>query len=165
MICKGYNEHIINLLANQQILWKCTLLDGTEVLSDFDMPNYKDPWTRLRQYCYNNNAKISKVAVIVPGNPEQEVYSDPTGLDNILIIRGISKDINEVEETTYSFMTFGQLKEDNLIYVTRFYWPECKFGTYSEIRQLTPENEELLYRQRNTCGDNCSCQTEKNKAI
>jgi hypothetical protein len=163
MICKGYNEHIIGLLARQQILWKCTLDDGTEVLSDFDVPDKKDPWTRLRQYCYNNSKKITTVSVIIPGNPEQEVYSNPTGLDNILIIRGISKDINEVEETTYSFMTFGQLKEDNLIYVTRFYWPECRFGTPSEIRQLTPENEELLYRQRKTCGDDCSCQTKKRR--
>lgn len=161
MICRGYNQHIINLLSRQQILWKCTLSDGTEVLSDFDVPEMKDPWTRLRIYCYNNNLSIIKVEVMIPGDSPREVYSDENGLDNILIIRGISKDINDVEETTYSFMTFGQLKDDNTIEVTRFYWPECKFGTYSEIRQLTPENEELLFRQRKNCGDDCSCQTKR----
>ena len=158
MICTGYNERITGLLMSQQILWKCIFDDGTEGWSDFDLPDTKDPWTRVRQYCNNNNKDIVEVKVIVPGNPEQTVFKDLDGLDNILIVRGMAKDINDDSETVFGFMTFGQLKEDGKIYTSRFYWPECAFGTYEEIRELTKENESLLYRRKKICDENCTCQ-------
>ena len=158
MICTGYNERITGLLMSQQILWKCIFDDGTEGWSDFDLPDAKDPWTRVRQYCNNNNKDIVEVKVIVPGNPEQTVFKDLDGLDNILIVRGMAKDISDDSETVFGFMTFGQLKEDCKIYTIRFYWPECAFGTYEENRELTKENEALLYRRKKICDENCTCQ-------
>lgn len=165
MICKGYNEHILDLLMKQQVLWKCILSNGEQVWSDFDVPGLKDPWTRLRHYCNNNNIDIVEVRAIVPGNPEQVVYTSDTYLDNILIIRGHAKDINDAGETVYSFMTFGKLEDDGKIHVIRFYWPECHFGTYVEIREVTPDNEELLYRKKKRCEEGCSCQTKNNKPM
>lgn len=161
MLCTGYNQHIIGLLMNQQVLWKCILDNGTQVFSDFDVPDQKDPWTRLRQYCNNNNVKIVEVRAMVPGNPEAIVYQDDNGLDNFMLIRGTAKDINDDGETSYSFMTFGKVEDDGKIHVRRYYWPECAFGTYEEIREITPENEGLIYRQRKQCGDNCECQSNE----
>jgi hypothetical protein len=158
MICTGYNEHITGLMMGQQVLWKCIFDDGTEGWSDFDLPDTKDPWTRVRQYCNNNNKDIVEVKVIVPGNPEHTVFKDPQGLDNILIVRGMAKDINDDSETVFGFITFGQLRDDNKIYTRRFYWPECSFGVYEEVRELTPENEDLLYKRKKICDENCTCQ-------
>lgn len=161
MICRGYNQHILDLLMKQQVLWKCILSNGEECWSDFDVLDQKDPWTRLRYYCYNNNIDIKEVYVIVPGNPIQKVYSSETYLDNIILIRGHAKDINDSGETVYSFMTFGKVEEDGKIHVKRFYWPECQFGTHEEIREITPENEQLLYKRKNRCKENCECQKEE----
>lgn len=161
MICTGYNGHITGLLMRQQILWKCILDDNTEVFSDFDIENQKDPWTRLRNYCYNNNKNIIEVKVVIPGNPEQTVFKDLNGLNNILIVRGTAKDINDSGETIFSFMTFGQLQDDGFIHVQKFYWPECSFAEHEEIRHVTPENENLLYRKRKRCEENCTCQSNE----
>ena len=161
MICRGFNSHIMHLLNMQQVLWKCILSDGTEAWSDFDIPDQKDPWSRLRTFCNNNLLDIIEVKAIIPGNPETTVFKDDNGLDNILIIRGTSKDLNSEGETSYSFMTFGQLKDDGKIHVRRFYWPECEFGTYVEVREITPENEALLYRRKIACGDSCTCQSKE----
>ena len=74
MICTGYNAHITGLLMQQQVLWKLILNDGTEIWSDFDVPDKKDPWVRARQYCNNNTKDIVEVKVIVPGQPEVQVF-------------------------------------------------------------------------------------------
>lgn len=161
MICRGYNAHITELLMNQQVLWKLILDDNTEIWSDFDLPDHKDPWTRAKQYCSNNKKDIVKVIIIPPGQPEIQVFQDDKGLDNIFLMRGTAKDINDTGESIYSFVTFGKLEEDGLIHVRRFYWPECAFGTSEEIRELTPENEKLLFKKRNRCGDSCQCQNDK----
>lgn len=161
MICTGYNKHITSLLMNQQILWKLILNDGTEIWSDFDLPNEKDPWTRAKQYCNNNGKQIVEVRVIVPGQSEVTVFNDVAGLNNILIVRGISKDINDSSETIYSFMTFGKLEEDGFIHTKKFYWPECAFAVNDEIRELTPENQKLLYTKIITCSESCKCQKDK----
>ena len=145
----------------QQILWKLILDDGTEIWSDFDLPEQKDPWTRARHYCNNNNKDIIEVKVIVPGQPEVMVFKDNDGLNNILIVRGMAKDINDSGETIYSFMTFGKLEEDGLIYVKKFYWPECAFAVNDEIRELTPENQKLLHTKINRCSESCKCQKDK----
>jgi hypothetical protein len=163
MICTKINDYIIGLLNQQSILWKCVLDSGVEVWSDFDLPDKKDPWTRLKHYCQNNNAKIIEVRVVVPGNPENVVYADENGLDGIYMVRGIAKDLQDPENTSFSFMTFGKLGDDGKIYVKRFYWPACEFGQYEEVREMTPENEELLYRKRKSCGDNCQCQSNEQK--
>lgn len=161
MICTGYNSHITGLLMQQQVLWKLILNDGTEIWSDFDIPNQKDPWTRARQYCNNNNKDIIEVKVIVPGQPEYQVFRNESGLDGLLIIRGTAKDVNDSGETIYSFVTFGKIEDDGLIHVRRFYWPECAFGTSEEIREITPENQNLIYYRINRCGEDCSCQSSK----
>ena len=163
MICTGYNEHITKLLMNQQILWKLILDNGTEIWSDFDIEGQKDPWTRARHYCNNNNKNIVEIKVIVPGNPEHTVFQDSNGLDNILIIRGMAKDINDTGETIFSFMSFGKLESDGLIHVKRFYWPECSFGISEEVREVTIENEKLLYKKTKRCSDNCKCQEKKQR--
>ena len=54
MICTEYNSHIYELLHKQDILWKCILSNGQIALSDFDLPDTKDPWTRLKIFCNNN---------------------------------------------------------------------------------------------------------------
>ena len=151
MICTGYNSHISNLLMQQKVLWKCVLDNGTEVFSDFDMPNQKDPWTRLKQYCNNNGRDIVAVYAIVPGQPEQLIHSDLNGMDNILLARGDAKNVDDLGSTVYSFISFGILEKGDKIYVRRFFWPECVLHMHSEIRELTPENQLLLYKKRKHC--------------
>jgi hypothetical protein len=161
MICTGYNPHIFKLLQNQEIIWKCKLNDGTVVWSDFDNPEYldRDPWTRLKIYCDNNNKFIVEVKVTCPGMPEIVVYNEPNGLDNIFITRGMSRDINDDDSIPFRFMCFGRLAEDNKIYVQKFYWPEFELAEYNEVRDLTVENDKLLYKKKKICGDNCKCQS------
>lgn len=145
MICTGYNAHITRLLMNQQILWKLKLKSGTEVWSDFDVEGLTDPWTRAKEHCNDSGDDIVSVSVIVPGQPELTVYSDENGLNNLLILRGTAKNITDTEETIYAFMTFGRLEDDGLVHVRKFFWPECSFLQSEEIRELTPENRNLLY--------------------
>jgi len=165
MICNAYNEHIRSLLLGQQVLWKCKLSDGSEAWSDFDLPDTKDPWTRLRHYCNNNNINIVEVYVIIPGQAPRLVFSNPEGLDGILLIRGTSKNIDDSGETVYSFMTFGIVEDDGLIHINRFYWPECIFGTNIETREITEENKKLLYYKQKRCKEDCSCQTKQHKRL
>lgn len=151
MICTGYNPHIISLIMAQQVLWKCVLDDGTSVYSDFDYPELKDPWTRLKHYCHNNRRNINEVYAIVPGQPEQLIFKDENGLDGLFLSRGHSENINFNDHTIHSFVVFGLVGNDNKIYVRRFYWPECQLGTHEEIREITPENQSLIYYKKDIC--------------
>lgn len=144
MICSGYNAHIIKLLMDQQILWKLKLKSGTDIWSDFDIENFDDPWTRAKEYCRINKENIITVEVIVPGQEPIEVFHDENGLDEIFISRGIAKNITDIDETAYTFMVFGQLK-NNKLYIKKFFWPECEFLATEEIRELTDENKNLIY--------------------
>ncbi len=161
MICTGYNQHITNLLNKQEILWKCILDDGTQVLSDFDIEDQKDPWTRLKMYCNNNNKQIVEVRVMCPGMPETTIYKDDNGLDKFFIIRGIFKDLTDDDSMVFKYMSFGKVEEDEKIHVARFYWPEFNLGPASEVRNITPDNLELLYNKKKFCGDNCTCQSNE----
>ena len=161
MICTGYNQHVLSLLDNQEILWKCILDDGTQVLSDFDVPDEKDPWTRLSIYCYNYNKNMVEVTALCPGMPETSIYKDEEGLDNFFITRGVTKDLNEDNGVVFRFMCFGKLNEEGSISVTKFYWPEFELKQSSEVRLMTPENNALMYKKRKTCGDSCKCQSKE----
>ena len=161
MICTGYNEHIISLLNNQQILWKLVLNDGTEIWSDFDIPESKDPWDRAKIYCNNNNKEILKVYVIVPGDIPILIYEDDNGLNEFFIIRGIIKDINNNDPMVYRYMSFGKLEDDNLIHVRKFYWPHYEFSQSEEIRTITDENKKLLYKKVKRCSEKCKCQEKE----
>lgn len=161
MICTGYNKHVTNLLDKQEILWKCILDDGTQVLSDFDLEGEKDPWTRLKIYCNNNQKDIVEVRVMCPGMPETTIYKDDNGLDQFFIIRGVFKDLTDDDAMVFKYMSFGKLEEDGKIHVSRFYWPEFNLIEASEVRNVTPENLELLYKKKKLCGDNCTCQKDE----
>jgi hypothetical protein len=161
MICTGYNQHILSLLDSQTILWKCILSNGVHVWSDFDIPDQKDPWTRLKIYCHNNNLDIVEVRVMCPGMPEQVIFEDSNGLDNFFITRGISKDILDDEDITFSFMSFGIKKEDGDIHVKKFYWPQFELGLSEEVRLLTSESQKILYTKQKKCKKDCSCQESK----
>jgi hypothetical protein len=133
------------------------------VWSDFDIPDEKDPWTRLKIYCNNNNLDVVEVRVMCPGMPEQVIFEDSNGLDNFFITRGISKDILDDEDMTFSFMSFGIKKEDGNIHVKKFYWPQFELGLSEEVRLLTSESQKILYTKRKKCKESCSCQENKHK--
>lgn len=161
MICKAYNAHIRKLIDQQNILWKCILSDGTEVWSDFNSPEYeKDPWTRLKIYCANNNLNINKVIVLAIGAREETVFEDENGLDGIFIVRGMSRDLMVDSSIEYKFVSFGLLNKDtDTILVKKYFWPECAFEKNIEERLLTLDNEKLMFFKKKMCGDNCKCQS------
>ena len=161
MICTSYNQHTMKLLHSGEILWRCILSDGTSAISDFDIEDQKDTWTRLKIYCYNNNLNITEVKVICPGMPEETIFEDKNGLDNFFISRGISKDITDNDTMTYKYMCFGILKDDNKIHVKKFHWPEFALAQNEEIRELTLENDNLMYKQNKRCKENCKCQSKE----
>jgi len=163
MICTGFNKDILSLLDKQEILWKCKLEDGIEVWSDFDVPDKKDPWTRLKEYCFNNDKKIIEVKVICPGMPEQVIFEDNEGLDNFFVIRGMSKELTDDSDMIYKFMSFGILKEDGKFHVKKFYWPQFALGESEEVREPTTENIELSFKKRKKCKDDCKCQQKRIK--
>lgn len=148
MVCTGYNSHITSLIMRQQLLWKLTLDDGSEIWSDFDLPGVPDPWTRAKDYLNEMNKKVVKASVIAPGQPEVPVLEDHNGLRNFFIMRGSAKSITDDEETLYCFLSFAKLEEDGLIHVKKFFWPECSLLESEEIRGVTPENQSLLYGQK-----------------
>jgi hypothetical protein len=145
MVCTGYNSYITSLIMKQQLLWKLTLDDGSEVWSDFDLPGVPDPWTRAKQYLKAVERKVVRVSAIAPGQPEMPVLENPDGLTGFFIMRGSAKSINDTEETVYCFLSFAKLEEDGLLHVKKFFWPECSLLESEEIRELTPENKSLLY--------------------
>jgi len=157
MICTGYDQHIMSLLDKNEILWKCVLSNGQTAISDFDNSE-KDPWTRLRHYCNNNGLDIIEVRVMCPGVPEELIYKDENGLDNIFMIRGVCKDLNDASQQVYKYMCFGKIEQDNKLHVKKFYWPEFKLSEVDEVRNLTEENEKLLYRKIKRCSGDCTCQ-------
>jgi hypothetical protein len=160
MVCTGYNQHITSLLMRQELLWKLVLSDNTEIWSDYDNGK-KDPWQRAKIFCNNNNKTIISLYVLIPGAVPELVYHNEEGLDNFFVIRGILKDVHDIDTTVYRYLSFGKIEEDDKIHVKKFYWPECKFGTTEEIREITPENEKLLYRKIKRCSDDCTCQSKE----
>ena len=148
MICTQYNAHIIKLLKAPTILWKCILDDGTEVLSDFDNGDDKDPWTRLKEYCQENYKNIIEARAMPPGMPEFTVFYNSSGLDGLMIKRGVAKSLFDGVENTYQFLVFGLLNADGKIHVRNFYWPQCELGIDEEIRELTEENKQILWRKQ-----------------
>lgn len=147
MICTQYNRHIIKLLKSPTILWKCILDDGTEVLSDFDMEDMADPWTRLKEYCIANKRNIVEARAMPPGMPEFTVYKDVDGLDGLLLKRGAAKSLLDGVENNYQFLVFGLLQADGMLHVKNFYWPQCELGLDEEIRELTEENKLIIWRR------------------
>jgi hypothetical protein len=140
MICKAYNAHIRKLIDQQNILWKCFLSDGTEVWSDFNSSEHeKDPWTRLKIYCINNNLNINKVIVLAIGAREETVFEDQNGLDGIFIVRGMSRDLMVDSSIEYKFVSFGLLNKDtNKILVKKAATP------VSFSIQFFPEGGDLI---------------------
>jgi hypothetical protein len=163
MLCTSFNKDILLLLDKQEILWKCILDNGTEVWSDFDASDKKDPWTRLKEFCFNNNIKVIEVRVLCPGMPEQTIFQDDNGLDKFFIIRGLCKELTDNTDVIYKFMSFGIVKSDNKIHVKKFYWPQFALGEDEEIREITPEHEKLLFKKRIMCEDNCKCREKKSR--
>lgn len=163
MLCKSYNPQIRSLMVDQKlVLWKCILSNGEEIWSDY-YESQKDPWIRLREYCYNNKIDIVEVRVLAYGIREQTVFQDDSGLDGVFIIRGISKDLSGSSDgITYNYLAFGKLNnETNLVETSMFYWPECAFSERYEERVLTDENKRMMHFKRKVCGDNCTCQSKK----
>jgi hypothetical protein len=163
MLCTSFDSHIRKLrIEKHEVIWKCILSDGKEAWSDFDREGHKDPWTKLKEYCNNNNVDIVEVRVSAVGIPEQTVYINSKGMDGFFISRGISKDLfieNDQDSITYKYLVFGKLSDSgDQIYVKKFYWPECKFSETLEIRAITEDNMKLMYFKRKTCGENCTCQ-------
>jgi hypothetical protein len=169
MICTGYDGYLRSLRVDKhEVLWRCILSNGKEAWSDFDRPEYdKDPWTRLKIYCNNNNVDILEVRVNAVGIPEQTVYINPKGMDGFFITRGITKDLytNEgADGITYKYLAFGKLSDaGDQVFVKKFYWPECKFSETLETRAVTEDNMKLMYFKRKTCGENCECQENEPK--
>jgi hypothetical protein len=58
-------------------------------------------------------------------------------------------------------MCFGILKDDNKIHVKKFHWPEFALAQNEEIRELTLENDNLMYKQKKRCKENCKCQSKE----
>jgi len=150
-VCTGFDAYIRSLRVDrQEVIWKCILSNGQEVWSDFDRPEVdEDPWTRLKKYCNENSLDIVEVKVNAVGIPEQSVYVNPKGMDGFFITRGMSKDLFDDSGNTgitYKYLAFGKLSDSkDVVYVKKFYWPECRFSENLEKRQATEENLKLMY--------------------
>ena len=163
MLCRAYNSQIRSLVVDHKlVIWKCILSNGDEIWSDY-YAEEKDPWIRLKEYCYNNGIKIIEVRVLAYGIKERTVFQDENGLDGIFIIRGVSKDLSGSSDgITYNYLAFGKLnKETNVVETMKFHWPECAFDDFYEERVLTEDNQKIMFFQRKLCGDNCTCQSKK----
>jgi hypothetical protein len=148
MICDKIDQFVKDKIRNLDILWCATLNDGTTVYSDYERPNFDNPWNRLRAYCADNNLFVTKVEVIMFGAERQIIFEDANGLDGFFIVRGSSRDINiGTGETGPSFkqLAVGLLREnEDVIDVKKYCWPQNEFEQFEQTRLLTPDNAKLM---------------------
>lgn len=147
MICKAQDSYIKQLIRNLEILWCAHLNDGTTVYSDYERPGLENPWIRLKQYCEDNNAFITKIEVIMFGAPKLIMFEDPNGLDGVFVSRGASKDlmIGSDEGPSFKQLVVGVLRDnENIIDVKKFCWPENEFEPFNQVRSLTSDNKKIM---------------------
>lgn len=136
------------LLKSLEMLWIVTLNNGETIYSDYSNPHdLLPPWTRLVDYCKDNDLFPVKVETLMLGAPKVVMAENHEGLDGLLILRGSSKDflINTGEGTSYKQLIVGVLSdEDDFIDITKFCWPYNKLETRPERRAVTPENVRLM---------------------
>ncbi len=153
MICTSYNNYIKDLVKKKEMLWCVTLNDYTKVYSDYYNPIYsidEYPWYRLCKYCEQNNLFPCKVEAIMLGAPRVIMAESKIGLDGIFIKRGASKDFLMDSETgegeSYKQLIVGVLdKEEDIINVVKFCWPENEKEKLIEKRSITSENVKLMF--------------------
>ena len=144
MICTKFDGYMKNLCHVDLVMsWVITLDDGTTVYGDYDRPGSQNPWSRLKKYCKENNAAITKIELYMFGAPHEIFFEDENGLDGVFIVRGAAKDQSMDGSFSRSFqtLTVGLLNEDcSEINVRKFCWPMNEFEQASSVRGLSFEN-------------------------
>ncbi len=144
----GIDSYIKNLIRNLEMMWTVTLNNGVVVYSDYYRYDL-DPWTRLRNYCNQNNLYPVKVKSLMFGAPEITMLEDPNGLNPFFIKRGTVKDL-EIDtysnSISYKKLIVGVYNDPtNKIDVRKFCWPENHLEPSIETRLLTVENIESMF--------------------
>lgn len=132
------------------ISWMVTLTNGETVYGDYDRPDHENPWTRLSDYCKENNLLPSKIELYMFGAEHKVFFENPEGLDGIVIFRGIAKDqaMDGSESQSYQFLTVGLLKDDcSAIDISKYTWPFNKFEEVESTRGLSLLNlEHMIFK-------------------
>lgn len=150
MICTQFDTYMRKLTKELEMLWVCTLNDGTKVYSDFKRPGIEGhPWDRLKSHCEKNSLFATKIEVLMFGAPHTVLFEDhDKGLDGLFVARGSARDINTAsgESTSYKQLVVGLLKEEeeDVIDVKKFSWPENEIEPFSSTRKVTPENAKMM---------------------
>lgn len=149
-ICTSIDQHIKSLIRTTEILWRVTLDDGLEVISDFHRPSLDvAPWHRLKNHCKKMNKYITKVECLMLGIDPFVMFHHPDGLDGVLVLRGASKDMTINDDcspgTAYKHLIVGVLRpECDIIDVRKFSWPENVLEPFEQTRLLTNDNFKLM---------------------
>ena len=147
-ICTSIDGYMQRMCYDQlMISWQITLNDGTKVYGDYDRPEMKNPWIRLRDHCKANNVYPIKVELHMFGAPHEVFFEDENGLDGLLVMRGIAKDqaMDGGHSQSFQTLTVGLLKDDcSGITVSKYTWPISDFEKNKSDRVLTDENVEYM---------------------
>lgn len=151
MICNKFDGYMTELCHQQlMISWMVTLTNGETVYGDYDRPNHDNPWIRLKEYCKQNNVLPSKVELYMFGAEHKIFFEDPSGLDGIVIFRGVAKDqaMDGSDSQSYQFLTVGLLKDDcSAIDISKYTWPFNKFEEKESVRGLSLLNlEHMIFK-------------------
>ena len=144
MICTkrdGYMRRLI--MEHLMISWIVTLSNGERVYGDYDRPNLENPWTRLSDYCRDNDVIPTKIELHMFGAPAKVFFEDPDGLDGLAVMRGIAKDqaMDGSHSTSFQTLTVCLLKDDcSAIDVAKYTWPYNQFEKAKSVRSITEDN-------------------------
>ena len=144
MICTKFDSYMEDLCHRKLMMsWKILLNDGTTVYGDYDKSAYQNPWDRLRCYCEENNAFITKIELYMFGAPHEVFFEDENGLDGFFIVRGAAKNQTLDGSFSQSFqtLTVGLLNDEcSEIIVKKFCWPLNEFEQSHTTRGMSQEN-------------------------
>jgi hypothetical protein len=129
--------------SDLMISWKIKLTDGTIVYGDYDRPEMPNPWTRLKNYCAENDVLPALVELHMFGAPREVFFEDENGLDGLLVMRGIAKDqaMDGSHSQSFQTLTVSLLRDDcSHIDVRKYTWPFNEFEKDRDVREVTEEN-------------------------
>tara|TARA_R100000951_G_scaffold93469_1_gene82013 strand:- start:1650 stop:2189 length:540 start_codon:yes stop_codon:yes gene_type:complete len=144
-------DHYLGDYVNNQvnISWKVTLTESEDpsvfkvVYGDYERPDSKNPWLRLKDYCKEHNVLPAKIQLYMLGAKQKVFFEDEHGLDGVCIKRGAAKDqlMDGSSSTLYQSLTVLLIKDDcSGVKVSKYLWPHNSFEAGESERDLTVEN-------------------------
>jgi hypothetical protein len=142
-VCTEFDRYMkIYCHDEVNISWSMLLLNGFTLYGDYERPDHKPCWERVKLYCEREQTVPVNVKLYMFGHPEVVFFEDPNGLDGISIHRGVARE-QSLEGATkdFQFLSVSLMDSDcQNIEVRKFVWPVNEFEQLESKRSLTEQN-------------------------